>query len=431
MATETIRPGCPVVDGVAFDPLDEAMVACPYPWLAKAHEEAPVFWEPRHEVWCVTTYEDARAVLRDPATFSSTEAMRYRPITSPDLRRVYPDGHPGLHSIIRKDPPAHTRVRKLANKAFTRGIVAQLEPDIRARCDRLIDGFVADGRCDFVEQFSTQLPLQVIVDIIGAPIEKDVAFLQWGEDFFAMLAGSLPAGPEEEAAIAARAERMLEWLHGFIEERRGEPRDDLTSALLHATTDDGEPALSTEEVVAFLNSLLVAGVDTTANFIPLMLRELLRRPEAWAEVSGDRKALEAALEEGLRYLVPSRGVRRTATREVELSGVTIAAGEDLFVMIAGADRDPEVFVDPDEFDIHRVNARDHLSFGKGTHMCIGAPLARLETRVALEVVAERLPGVRLAEGQTERWLPDLILPRFRSLTLEWPTGPAADAEAAA
>jgi cytochrome P450 len=422
MSANATPPGCPVVDGVAFDPLDEAMVACPYPWLARARQETPVFYEPDQEIWCITAYEDARAVLRDPATYSSTEAMRYRPITSPDLRRVYPDGHPGLHSIIRKDPPSHTRVRKLANKAFTRGIVAQLEPEVRTRCNNLIDAFAADGHCDFVEQFSTQLPLQVIVDIIGAPIEKDVDFLQWGEDFFAMLAGSVPAGPAEEAALAARAERMLGWLHEFIDERRAEPRDDLTSALLHATTDDGEPALTTEEVVAFLNSLLVAGVDTTANFIPLMLRELLRRPEVWAEVSGDRELLETSLEEGLRYLVPSRGVRRTTTREVELSGVRIPAGADVFVMIAAADRDPEIFPEPDSFDVHRGNARDHLSFGKGTHMCIGAPLARLEARVALEVVAERLPEVRLADVQTERWLPDLILPRFRSLSLEWPTG---------
>jgi cytochrome P450 len=419
-ATEAdAAPQCPAVGGRRYDPLDPEIVARPYPWLAKARAQVPIFYDREHDLWCVTRYEDAHAVLRDPATYSSMRAMRHRPITSPDLQRVYPDGHPGLHSIIRKDPPDHTRVRKLVNRAFTRGSVAALEPSVRRRCETLVDALAADGHCDFVTQFSTLLPVQVIVDIVGAPMDRDLDFLHWGEDFFAMLEGSLPAGRAAEAEMAKRAERMLAWMHEFVEERRTDPRDDLTSGLLHATLDSGEPALSTEEVIAVINSLLVAGVDTTANFIPLLLRELLRDPALWQAVVDDRTLLPNAIEEGVRYLVPSRGVRRTTTRPVVLGNVALPENADLFVVIPAVVRDPSVFADPDRFDIRRAGAHRHLAFGKGTHMCIGAPLARLEARVALETVADRLAGVRLADPQEERWLPDLILLRFRSLKLEW------------
>lgn len=412
-------PTCPVVHGQAFEPMLESTVACPYPWLAKAREDAPVFFDAEHRMWWVTRYEDARAVLRDPVTYSSREAMRYRPITSPDLARVYPDGHPGVHSIIRKDPPEHTRVRRVANRGFTRPIVAAMEPAIRQRCETLIGAFAADGRCDFVTQFATQLPVQTIVDIIGAPMDQDLAFAQWGEDFFAMLDGALPAGPEAEAEMARRAERMLTWLRSFIASRQEDPQDDLTSALLHAPGDDGTPVLSVDEVIAVLNSLLVAGVDTTASFLPQLLRQVLSQPGLWERIKRDRSLIDAVIEEGVRYLVPSRGVRRTTTVEVELGGVTLPAGADLFIALAGAARDPEMFDEPDRFDIDRPTNKQHLSFGKGTHMCIGASLARLEARVTLETIADLLPDVRLAADNEERWSPDLILPRYRTLRLEW------------
>lgn len=412
-------PTCPVVDGQPYEPLQESTVAWPYPWLARAREEAPVFYDPANDMWCVTRWEDARAVLRDPVTFSSREAMRYRPITSPDLARVYPDGHPGVHSMIRKDPPEHTRVRRIANRGFTRPIVAAMEPTIRQRCETLIDAFAHDGRCDFVAQFATQLPVQTIVDIIGAPMDQDLAFAQWGEDFFAMLDGALPAGPEAEAEMAQRAERMLAWLRAFIASRQNDPQDDLTSALLRAPGDDGTPALSIDEVIALLNSLLVAGVDTTASFLPQLMHQVLIEPGLWDRVTEDRSIIDLVIEEGLRYLVPSRGVRRTTTVDVELGGVTLPAGTNLFVEIAGAARDPEVFDEPDRFDVDRANVNQHLSFGKGTHMCIGAPLARLEARVTLETMADRLPGARIAPDNEERWFPDLILPRYRTLLLEW------------
>jgi cytochrome P450 len=221
-------------------------------------------------------------------------------------------------------------------------------------------------------------------------------------------------------------------MRAFIEERRRDPREDLTSALIHARTDDGEPALTTDEVIGVLNSNLVAGIETTAIFIPLLLRELLVVPERWAEIVADRTMpwgwlgasrsswlIDRAVDEALRMWAPARASRRVATEDSTIAGVPIPKGSAVLVAWASVNRDEAVFDDPDRFDLHRSNASKHLSFGRYTHMCIGAPLARLEARVAIEAFIDRLDDIRLVDGQDERWLPHTILPRFARLEIAW------------
>jgi cytochrome P450 len=417
--TQTSAPRCPFVAGVPFEPGSVAAAADPHPWLRAARERAPVFFDDASGAYFVTRYEDVVEVLRQPTVFSNSEANAFKPMTSPLLRAAYPDGHPGRHSMLKKDPPEHTRVRKLAQKAFTPKIVALMEPKVRQRADALIDGFYGDGRCDFVDRFSMYLPVQVVADITGAPLDLAEDFRRWGQDYFALVEGAPELTPEQEREIAGRGRRVLPWMLAFIEERRRDPRDDLTSALIHARDDDGGPALTTDEVLGVLNSNLVAGIETTAIFIPLLLRELLQDPARWAAVREDRVLIANAVDEALRMWAPARTNRRAVTQDTAIGGVPIPKGSHVIVAYSSANRDPDVFDDPDAFDLHRRNANKHLSFGRYTHMCIGAPLARLESRITIEAVIDRLPGVRLVADQVERWLPHTILPRFAAMEIEW------------
>jgi cytochrome P450 len=264
------------------------------------------------------------------------------------------------------------------------------------------------------------LPVQVITDIVGAPMDKDIAFFHWGRDQFAIVEGGPELTPEMAQEMADRAGPFMEWMREFVEDRRANPReDDLVSTLIYATLEDGEPALGTPEVLGIINSFLVAGTETTAVSIPLVVRELLRHPTEWDEIRADPSLISNAVEEGLRYWSPARGTRRFVTKDAVLGGVPIPKGASVHLMLASPQRDEDVFDDPDVFDIHRPNANKNLAFGKGVHMCIGEPLGRLELRVAVETLIERIPDMRLVEPQEERWLPHMSLPRFTALELEW------------
>jgi cytochrome P450 len=409
---------CPVAHDKPFDPLDPEQVANPWPWLEAARRDMPVFFMEQFGVWCVSRYDDVLQVLRDPHTFSNRNANTFREL-SPILREVYPNGHPGRHSMFLKDPPEHARVRKLVQKALTPKVVAQLEPKVRRRCDDLVDQFINDGRCDFAAQFSAWLPVQVITDVVGAPIERDEDFLVWGKDYFAIVEGGPVLTAEQEQELAERARRMMKWLHEFVDDRRYHPRDDLISGLILAEGDEGEPALSNDEIIGVVNSFLVAGVETTAVFIPLLVRELLRHPDQWEELKADRSLIPNTVEEALRFWAPARATRRLVLRDTEIGGVAIPEGAVVQILELSACHDSAVFERPETFDVRRPNASKHVAFGHGIHMCIGAPLARLEAQMALETLIARIPDVRLVEGQQETWLPHFTLPRFTSLLLEW------------
>jgi cytochrome P450 len=414
------EPLCPVVHGRPYDALSVDAAIDPEPWLSQARAEQPVFYLPEQDVWCVTRYADILEVLRNPATYSSRYANKFRPMSSAGLREVYPNGHPGLHSMLLKDPPEHSRIRRLANTAFTPKMVAALEPRIRARCHALIDAFIADGHCELVSQYSSELTVGTMMDISGAPKTLGEEFARWGQDYFALTAGAPPLSAEQERDLTARARRMTAWLNDSVQARRAAPGDDFISALITATTSEGDPALSYDEVVGVLNSMMVAGVETTAIFIPTLVRELIARPEVREQVVADPSILPAVVDEGLRMWPPARGVRRTATREVELGGVTIPEGSDVFVLYVSANFDDTVFGDPSRFDPGRRNAERHLSFGKGVHFCIGAPLAKAETVQAVAVLFERISDLRLADDDIEEWVPHMTLPRRPTLRLEWP-----------
>jgi cytochrome P450 len=386
-------------------------------WLARARAEAPVFFDDAIGAWCVTRYDEIVDVLRMPEIFSSKNSIELRPLW-PELEAAYPDGHQSTRSIVMSDPPEHTRRRKMLNQALTPRAVALMEPQVRQCCNQLVDAFVDRGACDFVDDFARALPVQVIVDMIGAPSSREDGLMAWAGDTFALIKSAPPLTDTQRDEIVKRAQEMLPWLEGFIEERRRNPTDDVCSALAHARTDDGLPTFTTSEVISIIDALLTAGTHTTMIFVTLLLRELLRRPELWEEVKEHRELLPGVIEESLRLSPPVRTVRRLVTADATIGEVEIAAGDEVVLMLSSANRDEDMFPDGGEFDAQRSSAKRHVSFGRFTHMCIGAPLAKLEAQVAIETVMDRLPNVRLA-GPAPTWEMALLAPWLTSLPLEW------------
>jgi cytochrome P450 len=419
----TIEPNgvltrCPVVHGRAFDPLQPDQAGDPYPWLRVAQAEAPVFFLPGLDLWCVTRHSDVLNVLRDTETFSSRNVIRITQL-DPEIEPLFIDGYPNNGGLASLDPPKHDRLRKLAQKAFSPKLIESRALELRDLCDTLVDGFIDDGHCDFVPVFANRFPIQSITRVVGAPDERTGDFFQYAEDTILMSSTAPPLSLADRRTRSRRALEFAQWLRDFVEKRRAHPHDDLTSALVTATGDDGEPALTTGEVTSLIAAILNAGTATTANFLPVLLRALLESRDRWNAVRADRGLIAVAIEEALRLTSPVRGVRRTATRDAVIGGVAIPAGAELYIHYGAAQRDAGVFRDPDVYNMERDDLREHFAFGRWTHMCLGAPLARLEARIMLECLMDRIPDVRLVPGQTERWLPNLLSPVFTTLLLEW------------
>jgi cytochrome P450 len=414
--------GCPVAHGMAFHPFDDAITAAPWAWWHAAREGRPTFAAADLDIWYVSTYADVARVLPAAARYSS-EGGKFRPVDQlpPLLRAGYPTGHPGQDSMLMKDAPAHTRIRRLVNVALTPRAVACYEGRIRQICESLVDTFVSAGECDLAAQFSVPLPLRVMTDLIGAGSDRDDEFLNWTRDFFVFYQGTPDPDLDQQHEIAERGRRVMGWMREHIDHRRAAPTEDLISRLVHATTEEGDPALTNDEIIAVVNSFLTAGTETTATFIPLLVRELLRAPAQLAALRDDPALLPNAIEEGLRYWSPARSTRRRVLVDTEISGTTVPSGATLHTSLISANHDPERFPDPDTFDIGRQDAKRHLAFGRGAHMCIGAGLARLEAHVALETLLTRLPGLRIISDGG--WESRLTIPRFHDFRVAWDVAP--------
>ena len=227
--------------------------------------------------------------------------------------------------------------------------------------------------------------------------------------------------PEERLERWRRTADFDRYIRAFVEERRANPQDDLTSSLVHATSDDGDPSLSTFEVICVLAGIVAAGSDTTSVLLCEAVYQLLTHPDTWERVKADRSLIPRAIEETLRLRNPVRGLRRVAKCPIEIGGARISEGAAMYVHVGSANHDKTIFDRPDEFDIDRSNLTEHVAFGKWTHFCLGAPLARLEARVALECLIDRLPDMRLAERERGglEYIPNAILPGVRHLDIAW------------
>jgi cytochrome P450 len=346
-------------------------------------------WLEPLQAWAISRYRDVDFAIRNPQLFSSA---RWLSESLGDLKPV-----PEVPWMIELDPPDHSRLRKLVSKAFTPRTVSLLEPRVRAIAKELLAPLRAEGKFDFVRDFASSLPVIVIAEMLGVEPNHRADFRRWSDNI--VHATSRPGAEAERAAIRRTNTEMRAYFEDAISRRRSEPRNDLLTALVQAEED--RQVLTSDEVLAMAMLVLVAGNETTMNLLGNTVLALLAHPHALAAVQRQRSLLPQLIEEVLRYDSPVQMVFRRTTNKVELSGTTIPADSTVFVLLGSANRDEAKFPDPDRFELGR-DANEHLAFGFGTHFCLGAGLARLEARVALEEFLYSCPPVVAEIGRVER-----------------------------
>jgi cytochrome P450 len=410
--------------GLEYKPLDQPMLDDPFPFYARLRREAPVTFAPAFYLWVVSRHQDVTAALKDSRRFSSRDILRPPVDLPPELLEVLKDaGYSAEYPLLGDDPPAHTRLRNLAGKAFSAASMKALEARIRELAGAYIDKLLQGGsRGDIVAGLAHPLPMYVITQMLGIPSSDQEQIKQWCKDENLFFVPHLP--PDERMRSAHGVAGFRRYLRGLVQERQQRPRqEDLLTHLIQAQLE-GEHPLSVLELTNLASVLVFAGHETTTNLIGTALLHLLRHPTAWQELRANPAAIPNAIEEVLRFDAPVVGMMRTTTGPVELSGTQVPAGARLMLLFASANRDESVFEEPERFDIHRTGTGRHLAFGNGPHYCVGAQLARLETRIALELLLERMPHLRLVPDQPSSYLPALIHRGLRQLWVDWSAPPA-------
>jgi cytochrome P450 len=391
-------------DGEEFGLFDDAVAGDtrdPYPELARARREHPVqrldsSLMPHEEsapVFFVYRYEDVSRVLRDSETFCSGHIIDL--IMGPVM---------GEHIMLGMDGTQHRRYRALVSTAFRPKVMDRWERELATGvANALIDGFADRGRAELVREFTFPYPTRIIAGILGLPQDDYRQFQRWSIAILSFLS-------KQEEAIAA-SQQVKEYVAEILEDRRRQPREDLISDLAHAELD-GE-RLSDEEIFSFVRLLLPAGVETTYRSTGNLLLTLLCNPDQLEAVRADRGRMAQAIEESLRYETPLLNITRLATRHTDIGGVPVPAGSTVMLMLAAANREEDRYPEPDRFEMARAEPKPHISFGHGPHICLGMHLARMEMRVALNLLLDRLPGLRLD--------PDAEDPHIRGQVFRSPT----------
>lgn len=383
-------------------------------WLRGRQPEKRVEFAAELGMWNVYGHPEIEAILRDPATFSSDTTRLVPKEMMPD-----PDYDMSTGSILQLDPPLHNKMRKLVSRAFTPKVVADLEPRIATITRELLDAVPPGDRLELVEHLAYPLPVIVIAELLGVPTGDRNLFKGWVDRMFesANQVSLVKKDEKQDAAIRASLEgqkALADYLGGHVDERRKQPREDLLTKLVEAELD-GE-RLSRSDVVNFANILLLAGHITTTMLLGNAVLCLDTHREWDERVRADRSLVPPMIEESLRYLTPFAAVARVTMRDVEVGGVAVPADQMLLCWVAAANRDGRVFRDPDTFDPLRAE-NPHLAFGRGIHFCIGAPLARLEGRVALDILFDRYPKLRTIPGEPPKFQVNPNMTGVRELPL--------------
>ncbi len=369
----------------------------------------------------VSDYQTVRQVAKDHRTFSNRfgQAMRSEGNVDPRLRQVQSEGYPPVDTMLTQDPPLHRRYRGMVNEAFTARRVNALEPYIERLCHELIDGFEAEGECEFVEAFAERVPMTVIADQLGVPLSDYELFKSWSDAFVAQL--SRMASVEEEIAAAKLIVDFQKYFAAKLEERRREPEDDIISDIVHARFEQERP-LDMPEMLSILQQLLVAGNETTTHCIAEGVLLLAENPDQHRLLKREPERVGNFVEEVLRLATPTANMWRVATCDTEIGGVPVAAGTLVQLRFSSANRDETVFERPDQLNVERDNARHNVAFGHGVHMCIGASLARKELAVAFRVLLERLDDFELACSPDELvYAPNVLLRGVARLPIRFRT----------
>ncbi|HEY8514776.1 MAG TPA: cytochrome P450 [Candidatus Binatia bacterium] len=361
----------------------------PHPTYRWLRQNAPVYRDPKSQLWVLSRYQDVFDVSKNPEVFSAAKGVLLE--------------NDAMVSIICMDDPRHQRLRKLVNRGFTPRMVGLLHERIRELAKEIVDRVAPRGECDLVRDVAVPLPLYIIAQMLGIREEDFDRFHDWSDRLIGV-AGNYDDPVKMNDAVTAYAE-YGNYLKEVFEDRRRNPREDLVSILV-AAQEEGmlapdEESMENDEIIMFMTLLLVAGNETTRNAISGGMLALMENRDQLELLRARPELLDGAVEEILRYVSPIICFRRTATRDTEIRGQKIAAGEGVLMLYQSANRDEEVFADPDRFDITR-NPNPHLAFGIGPHFCLGANLARLELKVMVRELISRLPDIQPAPGTTPK-----------------------------
>jgi pimeloyl-[acyl-carrier protein] synthase len=393
---------------VTFNPMDPAFVADPYPTYRQLRAEDPVHHSPLG-FWVLTRYDDVVAALRDPRLAKEAIAAFVA------ARFGAPVPAMGL-SMLDRDPPDHTRLRSLVSKAFTPRVVEGLRPRIQQIVDGLLERVSETGSMDLIEEFAYPIPVNVICEMLGVPVEDHERFKGWSLDIARGL-DSILLPPDSEVPKRSVASRhaLADYFRELIAKRRASPRADLLSGLIAA--EEAGDKLSENELLATCILLLIAGHETTVNLIGNGTLALLRHPDQLRRLRDNPALIGGAVEELLRFDGPVQRTARIPSEDVVIDGRKIAKGEMVMPFIGAADRDPAQFPDPDRLDIGRTDNR-HIAFGWGIHFCLGAPLARIEGQIAINTLVQRFPRLALASA-TPEFRESLTLRGLKSLIVKF------------
>lgn len=408
--------GCPVDPG--FSPYSDRYVADPYAWLKEKREQEPTFYSEDLGYVVVTRMDEIREVFMNPEVYSSENVQDpVFPICDEAIEILSADDYNPIAVMSNRQQPDHTRIRKYTQAGFSGRRMKLLEPIIRGRADELIDAMLS-GPCpvDWVETVGNPLPAETIFRLLGFPESDDEQVKAWTNNRLEFTWGRTTT--EQQVEVANNLLAYWRYVAGYVAKRKEDPVDSFTSELLdaHAANPDD---LAYDEVVSIVYGLSFAGHEIVRNMISNTLLCLLNKRENWERLCSDTSQIKSAIEEALRFNSAQTSWRRITTRETQLGGINLPAGTPVFLSLAAANHDPEVFHEPDTFDMKRENAAQHIAFGRGIHICLGRLLAKLELRVVLEALTEKVPSLRLVDRQELHYSPNFSFRGPRALYVSW------------
>jgi cytochrome P450 len=401
-----------VDEPLSLDPYSEQFQQHPFGTYAKLRHQAPVYRVPGHEWYMVTTMELVRAALRDPKTYANGVHIGRRSEppaeVAEEVAALRAQGGPYVPALGLNDPPRHTRYRRLVNRAFTPRALAGMERLIESVAAELVSALPTGEQVDLVDAVARPLPIYAILRILGLPESRRADVVRWSDAATASLGAQLT--PQRWLEVERDMLFFQQVVGAALDDRRDNPREDLLSVLARgAAATDGEPELSTNELVWLVRELIVAGNETTTRTLAEIVLHLDEYPDQWDRVRDDPQFRANVVEEGLRLSSPAIGMFRRVTRDTELGGVPLPAGTTVYLVYGSANRDEEVYADPDEWLPERSNVRDHVAFGHGIHVCVGAGLARVEAAAVLRTMAEQLREVRIVDRAALRYIPSFFI----------------------
>jgi len=401
------------VQTIDYKPNDPGFLADPFPLYRRMRDEDPAHWSPRLKAWVLTRYEDVKRVCLDSGMSSDRLRPFFATLPSPEAARVAALARYLTLWMVFRDPPEHTRLRRLAAKVFHVRSIHALRPNVEGLTNWLLDSLAGKKQFDFIADFAGPLPALVITDMLGAPREE-LGRLKRLSDEMALFIGSARDAPEKYERAAAATREMAGIFRELVSARRSAPQRDLLTELV--TLDDAGDRLSDDELVATCMLLLFAGHETTTHHLANGLRALLAFPSQLEELRSNPSLAPAAVEELLRYDGPIGAQVRIVQEPQTLHGRNLNRGERVFLLMNAANRDPRAYEDPDRLDLARTGV-PHLTFGFGAHICLGFPLARLEGQVALPAVLARWRRIELVTDRLE-WMDSMVLRGMKALPLK-------------